>query len=773
MRQREYQERGPEPPRAVVPAPAPPVAVPAPGAREAAVPQEVRVLPRGDPAKVHFTSRVQDGMRVSLWTGGVCVVRGEMEMAAENVVLWTPEDALRQAAGDGAPAAGPRPAVEAYLEGNVHVLVGDRQLFCSQLYYDFTKDQALALETKIKTFAPGRNVPTYYYAKETRQLGEGVFLGKDAWLTTDEFGVPNYDLGAAQLTLVDLTPPAAPGEEGPGDRRLRFLAQDLEFRVRRLPLAWWPRMAGDLTEGETALRTVRVEHRSNRGAGLQTQWHLFKLLGLRRPPEGFHTYLDLDFWSERGPGIGVESRYARRDFYGEFLSYYLYDTGKDSIGSSSIEPPSDHRGRVLWRHRHYLPRHWEATLELSYQSDRHFLNEFYEQEDEEGKAQETLLYLKRQSTDRAGLPTEQALTVLGAFRLNNFYTRTEFLPQVGYNVIGHSLLGDRVTYFQDSEAALARHRPDAALGLPGTGVDAVADTIHEFDLPLRLGPVGVVPFGEARLSWFEEDLRGDSRWRWTWRAGTRAALQAWRVYKDARSRLLDLSGIRHIHTFDASAYTANTTVPMEDLAPYDVPEAGTPVWQGVSDIGAVELGWRQRFQTKRGPAGAPQNVDWLTLDLEGTFYHNVNGPFKIDRDGRRAFDRLDFRTDWRVTDSTRLWTDTNFNTESGTLEFFAVGATVVHSPRLTYTLGHRYIPDGQVSRTYVSANYRINDKWHLGFLEQFDFDDKENAQTTFVLTRRLNRWLARLRVEVDPAEDETFVGLEFQPMGVPEVRVGM
>jgi hypothetical protein len=283
----------------------------------------------------------------------------------------------------------------------------------------------------------------------------------------------------------------------------------------------------------------------------------------------------------------------------------------------------------------------------------------------------------------------------------------------------------------------------------------------------------VVPFGEARLSWFEEDVRGDSTWRWTWRAGARASMQAWRVYPNVRHRLLDLAGLRHIHTFDVSAYTANTTVPMQDLVPFDVTEAGTPVWQGVNDIGAVDLGWRQRFQTKRGPPGAQQTVDWLILDLEGAFYHNRNGPFIIDRDGKRAFDHLDFRTDWRVTDSTRLWTDSQYNSAAGALEFFAIGATVVHSPRLTYTLGHRYIPDGEVSRTYVSANYRLNEKWHVGFLEQFDFDDMRSAQTTFTLTRRMNRWLARLRLDVDPGEDETFVGLEFQPMGLPEVRIGM
>ena len=783
-RRREFLEAGvSEAPSAVVKAPEPVEPPPAPGVREAAVPREITIVPQDDVRTVNFTSFVEDGTRVSIWTGGVYVQRGDMEMAADNIVIWTPEQANQQAGAEDLVGAlrGPsrRLAAEAYFEGHVTINTGRRTIRATQVYYDFQRDEALILDAKIKTFAPNREIPVYYYAKEVRQLSRGIFASDDAWMTTCEFAHPHYEMGATKLTLVDLTPEPAPGEEAlPPDvgqektyHRVRFVGDNVQVRVRHVPVTYWPRLAGDLEEGETALRTIRIENSTNRGTGVVSQWHLFKLLGLEEKPPGYNFYLDADYWSERGPGIGVEGKYRREDYYGQFLSYYLGDSGKDSIGQTDVEPAHQDRGRVLWRHRQYLAEHWELTGELAWISDPTFLNEFYEYEDETQKAQETLIYLKRQEGD-------QALTLLGSWRLNDFYTRTEYQPQVGYNMIGRSLLDDHLTYFQDTEVDYARYRPrevDPLVEEPMRGSDGelVADSVHELDLPLRFGPVGIVPFVLGRPSYFEEDFDHDGdRWRGYFQAGARAAMQAWRVYPDVESNFWNVHGIRHIQTYDARAFTAGTNVRSRDLIPYDVTEAGTPIVQGVDDTGAVELGWRNRFQTKRGLLDKRETVDWLTMDLEGFFYHNREGP-GIAPDGRLALNHLELHNQWRTTDSLSLWTDTNYEVDDGTLDLFAVGMTVSQTPRFTYSVGHRYIPDGTSAQTFLSFDYRINEKYQLSLLEIYDFDRQLNAQSNFTLTRRLHRWLMRVKVELDPGENDKFFGIELQPMGVSEVRMGM
>jgi hypothetical protein len=798
---REYLEAGVhETPTGVVPPPKPAPKVEPPGVREAGVPQEISIVAQDDVRQVNFTSFVEDGMRISLWTGGVYVTRGDMELAADNLVIWTPEEAVRKAAGsttpekkteaaesgpatpgggealppaDGRPPGGAsrRLAAEAYFEGHVQLIVGHRILQCSQLFYDFQREQALAINTKLRTHSKARGVPVYYYAKEMRQLAKNLFVGTNAWMTTCEFAHPHYKMGGTKLTLTDLSTEAPATEEPsqagarPEERRIRFVGDNVQTRVRGLPLTYWPRLAGDLTESETALRSIRIENRSNRGTGLVTQWHLMKLLGIEKEPPGFDFYLNADFWSERGPALGVESDYLRKDFYGEFLSYYLHDAGKDSVGSSDIEPNSTNRGRVLWRHRQYLPQGWELTLEFSKITDKNFLNEFFEKEDETGKGQETVLYLKKQEH-------EQAVTLLASARLNDWYTRTEYYPQLGYNVIGRSFLKDHLTYFQDSELSAARYRPSEQSAARSSDSTLLADTIHEVDLPLKWGPVNVVPFAEGRLSYFGEVLdRSGSEWRLAGKEGARAATQAWRTYDGVESEFWDLHRLRHINIFDVSAYVAQVSVPSRELIPFDVTEAGTPVVQGVDGTGVVELGWRQRLQTKRGPPNKPQNVDWLTMDLEATFYNNRESP-GIAPDGKRAYNHLDHLVTWQVTDSATVWTDTNYNTDDGTLDLFAVGTTITHSPRLSYTIAHHYIPDGHSALTSVSFEYRINEKWQVHVLQQYDFDRQENAQSDFLLIRRMHRWIMRLRLKVDPGQDENFVGIELQPVGFREIRLG-
>ncbi len=793
-----------ETPTSVKPPPEPPEKVEPPGVREAGVPKEITILSQDDVRQVNFTSLVEKqkdehgreiDVRVSIWTGGVYVAYGDMEMAADNLVIWTPEEAARAAAGPkpkadetkhpadtqpGAEKSLPEPAAagadtsqrlaaEAYFEGHVRINQGRRMLQCSQLFYDFRRDQALALNTKIRTFAKGRNIPVYYYADEVRQLAQGIFVGTDARMTTCEFAHPHYTMSGSTMTLTDLT--SAPekeqeeGQEEPEYRRVRFAGKNVMFRVRSLPIAWWPKMAGDVTEDVTALRTIRFENRSNRGTGVVTQWHLMKLLGIGAEPPGFDMYLNADVWSERGPALGVESDYRRKDFYGEFLTYFIRDSGKDSVGSEDVEARNKNRGRILWRHRHYLPKNWELSLELSKITDANFMNEFYEREDETDKTQETLLYLKKQEKD-------QALTFLITERVNDWQTLTDYYPQVGYNMIGHSLWKDHLTYFQDSEFSLARFRPTEQLPTRGSNTTVVADTIHEVDLPLKLGVVNLVPFVEGRASYFDETLmRTGNEDRYAARAGARAATHAWRVYDGVESDFWDLHSLRHVNIFDASAFATTNNVESRTLIPFDVAEAGTPVVQGVDEMTVLELGWRQRFQTKRGWPGKRESVDWLTADLEATFYSNTDPP-EITPDGKRAFDHLDFMTDWCVTDSTVVWTDTNFNLDDGTLGLFSVSATVTHTPRLSYTVGHRYLPDADSAIAVVGLDYQINEKWRVALLQQFDFGRGENAQSNLVITRRMHRWLVRFRIELDPGEDESFIGLEFQPVGFSEVQLG-
>ena len=98
-------------------------------------------------------------------------------------------------------------------------------------------------------------------------------------------------------------------------------------------------------------------------AELETRWHLFNLLGLEKP-QGFDGTLHLDEFTKRGPGAGVDMDYVREDYYGLFRGYFLHDDGKDKLGGHPDRggtPDTTDRGRLLWRHRQFLPQSASPT----------------------------------------------------------------------------------------------------------------------------------------------------------------------------------------------------------------------------------------------------------------------------------------------------------------------------------------------------------------------------------------------------------------------------
>jgi hypothetical protein len=317
----------------------------------------------------------------------------------------------------------------------------------------------------------------------------------------------------------------------------------------------------------------------------------------------------------------------------------------------------------------------------------------------------------------------------------------------------------------------------------------IVDSIHEVDLPLKFGALNVVPFAEGRVSYFGNTPEGGGKFRLEAKEGARLSTQAWKVYNDVESEFWDVHRLRHVNVFDLTAYASEVTVHSRDLYPFAPTEDGTQQVVGVDGQGVVQAGWRQRFQTKRGVPdanGKQKNVDWLTTDLEATFYANRTDP-RIAPDTGPEFNSLDFRVHWRTTDVVSLWSDLLYNLDDSRVEKFDIGALITHTPRLSYSVGQRFIASGfnrtingaalvptqSSSITFIGFDYVINEKWRLSMLEEYDWARAKFAQHDLVLTRRMERWIMRLKFSQQPGGPGSFVGIEFQPVGIHEIHVGM
>ncbi len=570
--------------------------------------------------------------------------------------------------------------------------------------------------------------------------------------------------------MMDTTPYSPEGKRL-GERSWQAKMSHVTYNIRGIPVFFAPSARGDFKQGDTALRKVQAGKHGDFGWGVETQWHLFRLLGLVRP-KGFRGRFQLD-WMERGLFSGVNIKYARRNFSGYHLAYGAVDRrGEDEFGTERDNIPApQERGRLLMRHKQFLPKDWQLQLELSYICDRNFLEQYFPNEFYAGKEQETLIYAKKQRDN-------WAFTSLVQYSLNRFLTQTDSYPDVGLYLLGEPLWGQRLTFFHESHAGIKRFRPDNRTGEDDSRSFVRLDTRNEIDLPLHVGPINIVPYVVGRATyWGAKRFEDSEKSRHYGQVGVRADAHIWRVYDGVESRMWDVHRLKHIITPEVVTWVASSHgVYPEELFPTD-----PDIEEHLERTSGFAVNLYQRLQTKRGPAGNRRTVDWMRLNLSLGVYDNDRD--EVPSDGRfffyrpeQSLDRNHFNTEyfWYISDSTTLLADLNYDIDDQRFARGNLGLAVVRDPRLRYYAGIRYIDDVDSAVGTFGINYRINRKYSISAFQQYDFAFRggENLATSVSIIRKLPRWYAAFTFTYDRATQDVTLLITFWPEGIPEVRLG-
>ncbi|MCH8966457.1 MAG: LPS assembly protein LptD [Planctomycetes bacterium] len=760
-----------------------------------------------------FSMRQVGDRQLITVVGGAYLSRGDpassefLEIRADSVVVFLPvsEDAPngetsgdaglggrtgRERNGEGVRAAGRRGSrdrgdrqvmagalgdteIEAvYLEGDVQMSQGAISIRASRLYYDFVHEKAIILDAVVHAMLEQRNLPIYLRAAEVRQLSASHFVATDAVLTTSEFYTPHYHIGARRVELIDRTPMEPTGRAA-GVRAGSFRIRDATLNLRGHPVAWWPYLRGSVDTSETAIKSLRLGFSNDFGMELETKWHLFNVLGLQKP-DGVRATFSLDYFSERGPGAGIDVKYERDTYFGVHRNYALFDDGEDNLGRKREDPPDhDTRGRILLRHRHYLDDDWELSLELSYISDESFLEEFFESEFDNDKEQETLLYLKKQRDHWAFTATVQT-------RILDFTTQTERFPDLAFHLAGESL-GTWGSWFSENRVGIVRRRAAVQtfreLLRDGRAVSSGAvmrvDSRQEVDVPLDLGPIRIVPFASVRGTAWDDSPHDGGLSRGFATVGIRGSMYLWRVYPEFRSTLFDIDGVRHIIKPDITAWIAQANRDSEDLFEFD------ETVETIDEVDGFALGIRQRWQTKRGEGDNRRNVDFLTLDVELGFFNDATGRARTR--GYTSFSRpensiaanyVNSSLIWRINDRTALLSELNYDVNDGELDIFNFSLVVERPPRFSYLVGYRFIGETNSNLLGFDLNYRLTAKHTLAIRELFDLQRGRTLDFTIAFIRKFPRWFGALSFELDDAEDDFGVSVSIWPEGLPQAALG-
>lgn len=763
-----------------------------------------------------------DGKMALALSGGIALTREDangdrLEMQADRAVVFTTLERLRDARDLQAITAIEQAITGAYLEGDVRVtgapadeLKSEQRLRADRIYYDFTTDRAVLTNAVLQMVEPQLQIPIVVRAETVRQLSQGEYSATDAELTTSTFAVPSYSVRSDRIYVRQ--------EESRDERmgtRTHFSASDVTFRAFDVPVFYLPAVGGSLTEQGFPLRALSFGSSENFGTSVETRWGLLETLGAP-PPRDFDASFTLDYFSERGPAGGLDIDYsggfisrATRDawnFQGEFESYLVYDEGTDDLGRrrGEVEPPRELRGRIEWEHQHFFPDDWQLQVRSGWVSDATFLEEWFENDFNEGLPLETSLYLKKQRDS-------EAVTFLTSIQPNNVVTTADLqqeqfeiqrMPEIGYHRIGESFASDKLTFYSANTVGLVefnesgtsledqgfRFGQNVIPGQPSLGVVGVpgaagppdvpedanlrGDFRQEIDYPVSVGQFRVVPYLFGRYTGYDQAIDGERADRLMGGTGVRFNTQFWKVDNHAHSELFDIHRVRHVIEPEVHLFASATNFNPNELWIYDEPIDKT---YGVT---AAQLALRQRWQTKRGGPGRLRSVDFFTLNLEANFFGNQPSEAELVPAGFRGLffrtlpeasvprDSINANAEWRISDSTIALADAQYNMDQERLATASVGLIARRDTRMTYFLGLRYIEDLNSSIGTVAANYELTRKYSVGFQQSYDFRDEGGVYSSINVQRRFDRFFMMFSIYDNSDDDEQGIGFALYPEGL-------
>ncbi len=711
----------------------------------------------------------------------------EDEGGAQSDIKNTRDDILARGAFSGI-----------YLLGDVVMTKGQRTIRAEELYYDFDRQQAVVIDAVMRNFDVSEGIPIYIRAAKLKQVAKNEFAADDITLTTSEFHRPQISIEASKVSITDTT---SDDEQAGTLSKSSYDARmyDVRFKMYDRTLFYWPFVRSNLERPDIPIKSAHLGYDNIWGATTETRWYLARLLGLREP-EGTDSTFSLDYYGKRGIGTGVELDYARENYFGRMLGYVIKDSGEDRLGRHSsrrdLEPPHEVRGRFRWQHRHFLPYDWQLTSEVSYASDENFIEGFYREEFNVGKEQETVVHLKR-------IENNWGISLLGKVRINDFLNKLEELPTAEFHWTGQSFLDDKLTFYSDSQVSRFRQRYSPS-GTPGGSQDFFTFAMEraEVDMPMTIGRMQVVPFVAGTVAYedglgFYRELDGGTAGReesvWFGETGVRASLQPyWKVFPDVKSRLWDLDQLRHI------------------IKPYVTAVGFTQNDSVIEQRDTLNVGISQRLQTKRGIGDKRRTVDWMRLDMDFTWVNDSddesagadrflwNKPFipmvnrysgvvpqrdRRDRRGSGVFGprRNYFSADymWRLTDTTAILSDMNYDMQSGVVQQLNVGFSHLRWPNLSYYVGSRYLKRvengfGEEGTNVVTfaATYVLDPRYSVVFSQQYDFDYGASLRSEATLLRKYHRMYWGFTFSTDESLDRQSIVFSIWPQGVPYLGFG-
>jgi LPS-assembly protein len=685
------------------------------------------------------------------------------------------------------------------LAGNVSVYQGDmlQRGDRAVYYYETETLDASGMRASVDPFL----LEAGKFTVETRG-GKQVFVGHNAGVTTDDSQEPGYWIRARRTTI---TPDEKVVFEGlrlyAGDTpvfALPYLSQPLDAKLGYSFVPGARSNWGPFLLNTYGIMLGEAEDESGGEAWLLSQWHL-------------------DLRARRGVGVGVDLsdiRTATESFPGLSL-YYLNDLDP-SVSRSGIPRGfvNEDRYRVDLAHRipFDLPDEasWRIESNLSWLSDRHFLEDFDTRSYRSDPQPDNTIGLYRR--DDFSL-----LSVLGRFDVNDFYRADTRSPEIAFDQARRPLFGGPLLHEGATSAGLIgekapdfigsavvdplmgmsagdpaarrlldqlggyeRRLAESLLALPAGDprreeirtqlLDPSYTRLHTYQqlsLPFRLGAVNLAPqAGFGYSTYGSIDGPQDDLDRSHLHGGIEASLKLSKDLGAVTKPRWGIDGLLHV----VQPYAMWSLVSTDDfelgdpavdrLTPTTRPRPLDPVrFTAIDQMetwNVVRLGTRNRLLTRRDG----QSHEWLFLDT----YADA---FLDDPEGERDLSNLYNDIRWQPLPWLGVDLQTQFPIAAGGSGFTEFGTRVHFMPTadFDFSIGHRLLDGHPVlldsNRFDIRTYTRLSEHWGIGTVHMVELDDGTLEGQQYTFHRDLGTWVAGVGLSMNDNRIEEEYGIVF------------
>jgi LPS-assembly protein len=663
---------------------------------------------------------------------------------------------------------------QAHAEGHVRLLEGYKELKSDTLDYNFetgaTKTGVARAELEHGIFFQGESMES----KDREH-----FVIKNSYITTSDYDKPGYRL---KTSSIDFYP------------QNRIVLHDLVLYVGSVPVFYFPILVWALDDddynGFNSGTQIQIGSKGN--------WGFFILNSYAtRVSESFRPTYHLDYREQRGLAGGVDFRYKSGETFdpqnpnnkkefepsisGKVRTYFADDLAVAHQQNVQVVTSTTTTTQNIKRERYQvkMSQHVDlredvySKLKVNKFSDINFQEDFFEKEFQRDPQPDSFFEITKWSPNTT-------LSLLARPQLNNFFTTTERLPEIRYDLKRQPILGG--PFFYEGENSFASlSKKISNLDSPSlTDYEANRlDTFHQILYPKQyFGWLSVVPRVGARATFYDKSpisSKEPAIVRGVFNTGFETSFKATRTWNHIQDKKWEIDGLRHIiepsvnygyvmkpnrqpneiYQFDVQEPSSGIT---ENLTPIDFPQ-----YTGIDSIdkrNVIRPAIRQRLQTKRD--GSAWNLGELLIYQDIVLEKGAADKTPADLFAEFAANP----TRWLSLGWRGRYDENNDQIRESNTSF-----SIFSKKTWKLTLSHLYFR-GQGNQLGFDFAWAMNEDWTFRTTHRFDPSRGDLFEQAYALDRDFHSWIATFAVsELRPLnrEEDLRVWVAFTLKAFPEV----